>query len=376
MQNNSKSNIVLFGRTGAGKSSFINYLLGSKVAPTGCGEPVTTAFDEYEYALENGISIRIFDSKGLEVDGYQDAVDEIIDFVARRNNSNNVLDWMHSVFYCININRARLETEEISFINKVVDVIGFPVHIIITHCRSAESTDKEREMQAKIRAELGESAKVYCVNSVEKRMRTGDIAHQFGRESIISDLVDLLWENTARRIASNYATQMRAGLFKIIEGLMTEYFMKINLAKKSNLKAGKIPEFGLDNSAEATALFIQEMNASYSYSINTFLDMYCLFANALDSGPAKRLSPYSLSYEVLLDDSLEDELKNWLNKRLSEVSKKKGLEALLDYIDCQLHFRDTFKEPMIFLCQKMRARVPSHEEIEEDIYKMLLEIKE
>ena len=85
-------------------------------------------------------------------------------------------------------------------------------------------------MKDKIRADLGDSIKVYCLNSVEKRMRTGETIQQFGKEIVIKDLIDLLWENISKRIASNYAAQMRSGLFSIIDGIKEEYFDSIDSA--------------------------------------------------------------------------------------------------------------------------------------------------
>lgn len=376
MQNKSKANIVLFGRTGAGKSSFINYILGSNVAPTGCGEPVTRTFDEYEFALRNGIAIRIFDSKGLEVDGYKDAIEEILDFIKCRSNSNNVLEWIHSIFYCINIDRARLEDEEVRFIHKVGEIVGYPVHIIITHCRGANNAENERAMQDKIRTDFGDMVQVYCVNSVEKRMRTGEIVCQFGRELIIKGLIDLLWENTAKKISSNYAIQMRTGLYQIIDEINTEYKNSIDSAKISDLKNGRMLAGGLKRSTEATINFIQKMNSAYNDSINTFLNMYCLFANALGSKHINQFSPYALSYDVLFEDSLNDELKKWYASRVDELSIKTGKEAILDDIDFMKNYRDIYKEPVIYLCRIMKERVPSQDKIEQDIYEMLIKIKE
>ena len=46
------ANIMLLGRTGVGKSSFINYLVGKDVCRVATGMPVTQGFETYEY--DNG----------------------------------------------------------------------------------------------------------------------------------------------------------------------------------------------------------------------------------------------------------------------------------------------------------------------------------
>ena len=76
------ANIMLLGRTGVGKSSFINYLVGKDVCNVGTGMPVTSGFDTYEYN-EGKIPLRIYDSNGLEVQDYSTQKEKIIDFIKR-----------------------------------------------------------------------------------------------------------------------------------------------------------------------------------------------------------------------------------------------------------------------------------------------------
>ena len=373
MQNRSKANIVLFGRTGAGKSTFINYIMGNDVAPTGCGEPVTKTFNEYEYKLRNGISIRIYDSKGLEVVGYKDAVDEVLDFTRSRSSSGKVHDWIHCIFYCINIERARLENEEVVFIKRISEIVGYQAHIIITHCRGAENAANERAMQDKIRTDLGEKVKVFCVNSVEKRMRSGEIVHQFGKELIIKELVDLLWENTSKKIAFNYAFQMRSGLYRIINGIENETINSINSAKVSDLQKGVMPESGFERSTEQTNAFITEMNKTYDDSINSFLNMYSLFINAFGEKQIKRFSPFELAYPVLLDGSLGDEFDDWFKQNEDALNSK--IKASRNYAELEDNYKDSFIQQIKFFCGNMRGRIPSQAKIECDINNMLNSVK-
>ena len=41
------ANIILLGRTGVGKSSFINYIIGKEICKTGNGKSVTQTYNEY-----------------------------------------------------------------------------------------------------------------------------------------------------------------------------------------------------------------------------------------------------------------------------------------------------------------------------------------
>src|SRR5882757_6013657 len=56
--------IVAVGRTGVGKSSTINALMGKEVAPVGHFEPMTDSIEQYKVSL-NGIPCVLADTPGL-----------------------------------------------------------------------------------------------------------------------------------------------------------------------------------------------------------------------------------------------------------------------------------------------------------------------
>ena len=67
-----KTNILIAGKSGVGKSSLLNYIFGEEVAETGAGKPVTAeGLHEYSFELKDNdrISFSICDSWGLTRQG-------------------------------------------------------------------------------------------------------------------------------------------------------------------------------------------------------------------------------------------------------------------------------------------------------------------
>ena len=128
MDNSAK--ILLLGKTGVGKSSFINYFLGKEVAKSGYGKPVTQEMDSYEF---NGgqYPILIFDTKGLEALDANNQLNDIIETIKKRNNSNDISNWFHTIFYCVSMSGSRFEDFESGFIKKLQSVLSQHIHIIL-----------------------------------------------------------------------------------------------------------------------------------------------------------------------------------------------------------------------------------------------------
>jgi len=90
MTDNRCANIMVLGHTGAGKSSFINYLVSRDSAKTGNGKPVTQNFDTYWDYDAFGLPTCIYASKGFEVGEYQKIADDTIRFINDKCNSDEI----------------------------------------------------------------------------------------------------------------------------------------------------------------------------------------------------------------------------------------------------------------------------------------------
>ena len=109
---NYRTNILILGKTGVGKSSLLNYVLGSDVAATASGKPVTgEGIFRYPPIVHGRMEIVVHDSWGLEPDK-AGKWKSIIEAEVRKNNSQQVKDWFHTIIYCVDCKRARIEEFE------------------------------------------------------------------------------------------------------------------------------------------------------------------------------------------------------------------------------------------------------------------------
>lgn len=223
MQNIDHANVMILGRSGVGKSSFINYLIGENVCETGFGLPITKDFDTYEFNSVDGIPIRIFDSKGLESLDYRSIKKDIIGYITKRCGNNNISEWIHTVFYCFNVESGRVLPEEIKLLKELRGRISQSIHVILTHCDNTPKGRKKADrMKQYIVSELHDKkVRIYCVNSVRTENFHG-VFEQFGRKEILDGIFKQLWSDIAQKISVQYACELYAGSHEYIDRAETE----------------------------------------------------------------------------------------------------------------------------------------------------------
>src|SRR5690554_4668239 len=117
-------NILIAGKTGVGKSTLINAVFQGNFATTGQGKPVTRETREIK---KDGIPLKLYDTRGLELKEYKETFKELESFVSDKNNDSNPMNHIHMAWICIDESSRRIEDAEIELCNllsKQMPVIG------------------------------------------------------------------------------------------------------------------------------------------------------------------------------------------------------------------------------------------------------------
>jgi predicted GTPase len=117
-----KTNVLICGQTGVGKSSIINFVLGKTVSKVGRGVPCTK-----DIRLFKGKKINIYDSIGYEIGNQQEFTKTLFDdFLGNKNGAG-----IDCVWYAISGAGLRYMPLDLEFI-KLMQEKGYSVCILIT----------------------------------------------------------------------------------------------------------------------------------------------------------------------------------------------------------------------------------------------------
>jgi predicted GTPase len=124
-------NFLVLGRSGVGKSSLLNGLLGTKKFKTGVGHPVTEKGIFEEECELDGLKVHVYDSWGMEPGKVDEWRTYLHDAQAQHDLNHKVEDWFHAVIYCIDASGSRVLDIDTEIVDYLLSV-GLSVVVALT----------------------------------------------------------------------------------------------------------------------------------------------------------------------------------------------------------------------------------------------------
>jgi uncharacterized protein (DUF697 family)/GTP-binding protein EngB required for normal cell division len=172
-------NVLVAGKTGVGKSTLINAVFQGDLATTGQGRPVTQNTREIK---KEGIPVSIFDTRGLELEKFQETLKELTSFLDSRAQMDDPNEHIHCAWICVTEDGRRIEDAEINLCKSLSP--RMPVVIVITKARA------DQGFRSEVQTLLPDASNVVRVRAIREALDEGHTLEPIG----LKELVDLTME--------------------------------------------------------------------------------------------------------------------------------------------------------------------------------------
>ena len=126
-------NVLIAGSTGVGKSTLINSIFHGRMTATDQGRPVTKTTRLF---TKKGVPLGIWDTRGLEMEDFEETLDELTRLVERRAADPDPGRHIHVAWLCVLEDGRRVEDAEQNLCRMLAQHV--PVLGVITKARSDE----------------------------------------------------------------------------------------------------------------------------------------------------------------------------------------------------------------------------------------------
>lgn len=357
-------NVVIIGRTGAGKSSLINYIYDQNIADTGVGKPVTVKFDEHSFTWK-GIPINIYDSWGLEVDKASEWRKMLNDELKEHGTDHPVSEWFHTVFYCINAATARIEPFEFKIIQDLI-TDKYRVIVVLTKAESM-STDDLSTLNNCIREEVSSEIPIIEVCSIIKETRTGK-TKTFGRNELQEETLRGFWNGITVRLPD----RCEYVLHKEIDNWREEQIKILNSTEGDLFHMFKRSEIKGTIENNYNDVFNKLKDTRYKIvvgEVKKIVNYYKQLTTILEYPPPEDLPVFTLENEKFFTENLAERIVSFFEK-----AKQAHFRAVGKLINA-LFLPDT--RPVLLLrindfCQELKAEISKQKP---DISKLIENIR-
>jgi len=192
-------NILIGGKTGVGKSTLINAIFQGDLATTGQGRPVTTHTREYR---KDGVPVSIFDTRGLELEKFDETLNELISLIEKRGQSDDPNEHLHCAWICLSEDGRRVEDAEINLCRRLA-ALKLPVVAVITKARS------DGGFRAKVQSLLPDAANVVRVRAIQEVLDDGPVLEPFGLVELVELTMELVPESQKNAFAAAQKVVLR-----------------------------------------------------------------------------------------------------------------------------------------------------------------------
>lgn len=198
LQDMGMCNVLIAGRSGVGKSTLINSIFHGRMADTGQGRPVTKTTRLF---TKKGVPLGIWDTRGLEMEDFEETLDELTRLVQRRVADPDPGRHIHVAWLCVLEDGRRVEDAERNLYRMLARHV--PVLGVITKARNDDG------FRAQVQDLLPEARNVVRVRAIPETLDDETTLDRMGLEDLVEATMELLPEGTRGALTAAQGVSMR-----------------------------------------------------------------------------------------------------------------------------------------------------------------------